>query len=373
MLKRLLLVDDEKFFLKSLKDGLSSLSDIFEIDICHSVNTAIKNIVTHHYDLVVTDIRMPGKTGIDLLAYLRDVRFKGDVIVMSAYNNEETIQNIKDLGGVDVISKPFKLEWFKNMLLERFSGESPGAEQAVTFEGISLVTVMQIINLEKKTSALEINIEGCPGMIYFVDGEIIHAEFDDLEGKEALIRLIVLDSGVITVKNIREKIPRTIEIPFENYIMNIMKTLDERRKELGITMGEPDEPGDDDDQSPEVDPSIDEILKQLTEVRGYRGAAVLNAHGQLLAENSKIPGVRFNETAPVIHRTIKISKKMCKENGLGDLDMIRFYTKTGTFFSHCYKDKDSHFHTILVTKTDTNVLMAALKLEKVAKALSTVI
>ncbi len=226
MPKRVLLVDDEELFLKSLKEGLSSLSNVFTTDICFSVNEAIKHLVTRNYDLVVTDIRMPKKTGIELLIYLRDIRFPGKVMVMSSYNTDESSNKIKSLGVVDIISKPFKLEWFKDMLLNQFRKEK---ERTVTFESIDLVTVMQIINMEQKTSALQIDINNKIGTIYFDEGEIVHAEYDGLEDEEAISKLITIDEGIISVKNIKGKVKRTMEIPFVQYVMNMMKIIDECR------------------------------------------------------------------------------------------------------------------------------------------------
>ena len=62
MTKKLLLVDDEKFFLEGLKEGLLDYEDVFTTDICFSVNEAIKLNEKNEYDLIVTDIRMPKKS-----------------------------------------------------------------------------------------------------------------------------------------------------------------------------------------------------------------------------------------------------------------------------------------------------------------------
>ncbi|MCP5046351.1 MAG: response regulator [bacterium] len=225
MTKRLLLVDDEEFFLNSLKDRLDFFSDIFKTDICYSVDEAIEHIETHRYGIVITDIKMPEKTGIHLLVYLRAIKFKGNVIVMSAYNTEEISRNIKVLGGIEVISKPSKIEGFKNMLLDWFSRTEE--ERTVTFERINLVTMMQIINMEKKTAALEIHGNGKSGMIYFTDGEITHAECDGREGEEAFSMLVSLKSPAISVKNSRGNVKQSMATPFQKIIMNMIRSIDE--------------------------------------------------------------------------------------------------------------------------------------------------
>jgi len=420
MAKRLLLVDDEEFFLQSLKDGLEPLSDVFETDICHSVNEAIKHVITHKYDLLITDIRMPGKSGIDLLIYLRDMKFTGKVMVMSAYNTMETSKQIKSLGAVDVISKPFKLNWFKTMVLEKF-GEERAA--AVTFESIDLVTVMQIINMEKKTSALEVTVDGKVGMIYFLDGEVIHSEFDGLEGEPAVLKLITFNEGVIAVKKAQGKIRRTIEIPFVQYMMNIVRTVDEMRRDMALEKNREDlqippapaeaQPKQDDvfiadfalideelpddrfneshvDEAPLTDASdetihnvesgisadkeeirvpISEILDMLSDVNGYLGAGVFSPQGELLEGTTEISGIHFEQAGSLIHDALTDSKKMCREIGFGNLEMLLMYTEIGIIFAVCSDDGKMHFHTILIIKTDGNIAMAKLKMKKVVDAL----
>ena len=227
MPNKILLVDDEKIFLQSLKKGLAELSDVFETDICFSVTEAIKQLEANEYDLVVTDIRMPFKSGIDLLLYLRSINFSGGIKLMSAYKTEENLKKINNIGIVDVISKPFDLEWFQSMLLEYFEKEQ---ESSVTFESIDLLSVMQVINIDKKSSALKIEINGKNGFIYFKDGEIINAEYEDFQGEDAVLELMALNQGKISVIKIKGKVKRTIKTPFVEFIMNTMKRIDEQKE-----------------------------------------------------------------------------------------------------------------------------------------------
>ena len=59
MKKKLLLVDDEEFFLEGLRDGLKEFENIFTTDICFSVDEAKRLHKKNTYDLIVSDIRMP--------------------------------------------------------------------------------------------------------------------------------------------------------------------------------------------------------------------------------------------------------------------------------------------------------------------------
>lgn len=376
MSRKILLVDDEEFFLKSLKDGLESLSDVFETHICHSVNEAIKQVVTIEYDLVITDIRMPGKSGIDLLIYLRDMRFEGKVMVMSAYSTADSNKKIRSLGVVDVIAKPFKLGWFKDMLLDWFKRESG---RRVTFESIDLLTVMQILNMEKKTSALQINIDDRKGVIYFEDGEIIHAEFADLSGEEALLKIVALNKGTIAVKQVTDLVQRTMTVPFVEYMMSIMKTIDEIRRDRR-NPGNTDSAGEflsgedrGNQQKKENIVAISEILRKLNDVNGYLGSGVFTPQGELLEGTTDISGIHFEEAGSLIHDALANSKQMTHEVGFGNMNMLQFYTDMGIIFAKCYNEGSLHFHTIMVIKTDGNVAMARLTLNKVVEALKEIL
>jgi len=361
MPKRILLVDDEQLFLKNLKAGLKPLADIFAIDICYSVNQAIKLLVINEYDLVITDIQMPEKSGIDLLFYLKNIQFPGKVMVMSAYNTDQYNEKLNDYGIIDIITKPFNLEWFINHLVERFKEDD---ERTVTSESINLITVMQIINLEVKTAVLEIDINDKKGSIYFVDGEIIHAEYDNLEGERAVLKLISLNRGVISVKKIDKKIKRTMDIPFIQYMMNIMKTIDEIRRDQQIQVKK-EKNKQKIGNLKEKKMAIQESLKILEEVNGYLGAGIFTPQGEILEGSTEISGIHFEEAGSLVHDTLNNSKAMAKEVGFGKLDLIQLYSEMGIILAKCYNDGNTHFHTILVIKNDGNVAMAKLKLEKV--------
>lgn len=63
-------------------------------------------------DVIVADQRMPGATGLELLAYLRDSDWAIRVILMSAFLNDEVRKEARRLGASAVLAKPFDLDEF---------------------------------------------------------------------------------------------------------------------------------------------------------------------------------------------------------------------------------------------------------------------
>jgi DNA-binding NtrC family response regulator len=118
MEKKILLIDDEIFFLEGLKEGLTESQDVFSTDICFSVDEAIKLIKKNDYDLIVSDIRMPKKSGLDLFVYLKKQKYHGGFIAMTAYITEEILNKMKELGVVDIILKPSSFTDLKDRIID---------------------------------------------------------------------------------------------------------------------------------------------------------------------------------------------------------------------------------------------------------------
>lgn len=60
-------------------------------------------------DVIVSDIRMPGRSGLDALATLRKHDWATPVIMITAFGDEETIAEAKRMGAATVLSKPFDI------------------------------------------------------------------------------------------------------------------------------------------------------------------------------------------------------------------------------------------------------------------------
>ncbi len=117
---RILLVDDESQVLESLK--------VFFRDQGYQVNTApdgaaaLEQLQQSPHDLVVTDIRMPNMTGIELLRSIKEQYPHVEVILITGYGSEEIAAEARRLGAYDYIEKPFDaLELLKTIFncLER--------------------------------------------------------------------------------------------------------------------------------------------------------------------------------------------------------------------------------------------------------------
>jgi DNA-binding response OmpR family regulator len=82
--KRVLLIDDERDILTVMKAGLQRAG--FTVETSHDPRKALDEYVPGRYDLVITDIRMPGLSGLDLYRKIRSVDPDTKVIFLSAFD-----------------------------------------------------------------------------------------------------------------------------------------------------------------------------------------------------------------------------------------------------------------------------------------------
>src|SRR5262245_58986732 len=113
MPERILLVDDEDNQRVPLRRILEQWG--YQVDDCASVNDAIVSIGTFLPSVVITDLVMPGGSGIDLLREIRG-DFRGSVVVLSGKGTiEKAVEALKE-GADDFLEKPLNFQKLRLVL-----------------------------------------------------------------------------------------------------------------------------------------------------------------------------------------------------------------------------------------------------------------
>ncbi|MAY41056.1 sigma-54 dependent transcriptional regulator [Neptuniibacter sp. UBA6509] len=107
-----LVVDDEPGILSFLQKALSKRFALVET--AGSVEEAEKLRARCHFDLLIVDIKLPGRSGMEWHEALQNSERRSDVIFMTAYADLETAIQAIRLGAADFILKPFRLEQMMN-------------------------------------------------------------------------------------------------------------------------------------------------------------------------------------------------------------------------------------------------------------------
>ncbi len=115
-MKTVLIVDDEYLIRWSLKEGLK---DHFRVLTAGAVAEALALLQAETVHAVVTDLRMPGGNGMQLVEALRQRQPDVKVFVISAYGSDDVIDRLFQLDVDGYIRKPFEIELVKDMLETR--------------------------------------------------------------------------------------------------------------------------------------------------------------------------------------------------------------------------------------------------------------
>jgi DNA-binding response OmpR family regulator len=103
-----LVVDDEADICFTLSTLLES--DGFQVLTAMDAGSAEALCLGHEFSLILCDISMPVRTGLELLARLRQMSVGSAVVMLTAHSEKEKIIEALRLGAVDYVTKPFQPE-----------------------------------------------------------------------------------------------------------------------------------------------------------------------------------------------------------------------------------------------------------------------
>ncbi|MGR3301062.1 MAG: response regulator [Candidatus Scalindua sp.] len=122
MNNRILLVDDEETIRYVLKEAL--VSEGYKVDVARDAFQAMERFKTAPYDLIITDIKMRGMDGIQLIREIKKSDSHLKIVIITAYGSLETVKEAAKLGVVEMISKPFKIQEIKDVLVRMLNNSS---------------------------------------------------------------------------------------------------------------------------------------------------------------------------------------------------------------------------------------------------------
>ena len=107
MVPSVLIIDDEKHTREGLQQALE---EHYDVSVAGSADEAFNLMEAQEHDVIVTDLRMPGKSGLKVIDKALALPSKPVVIMMTAYGNIETAVEAMKRGAFDFLTKPVNLE-----------------------------------------------------------------------------------------------------------------------------------------------------------------------------------------------------------------------------------------------------------------------
>lgn len=191
------------------------------------------------------------------------------------------------------------------MLMDSGSG---GFEGAVG--GMPLSDVIQLKAYNRFTGLISVEYRDQAGVIYFRNGEIVHAEQHDKMGEEAFYHLIRWPGGRFAMQDNVAAPTRTIENSVSYLLLEAHRLMDEENN--------PD--GQQEPAAPAAPPKPVSVVEKLCRITGVTGAALLDASGKVL----EAKGAEADETAATAFQLARSAQSLGDIFGVGSFSTASF-------------------------------------------------
>ena len=121
---RILVIDDEKTVCERLSMELERAG--FDVEAYTESSQALERMSSQHFDLVITDIKMRGPNGIEVMNFVNENHPTTRVIVITGFATVETAREALKGGAVDFIPKPFKMSELREFALRLAAEKTKG-------------------------------------------------------------------------------------------------------------------------------------------------------------------------------------------------------------------------------------------------------
>lgn len=223
----ILLVDDEALFRHSVTDALSALCSDYRVLQATHGREALEHVQGTEVDVIVSDISMPVMDGLQLLLALREQRWTGPVIIVTAFGNPRLESGVTRQGAFSYLEKPVDLHELIDAIRSAVEGEHSH------IEGLTLSGFAQLLTLERKTCRLRVSDDERFGDLFFTAGQLVDARLGQAVGERAAIDLLSWDSpsAKLDLYTQFQSQRTTIEAPLNHLLLEAMRLKDEAQEE----------------------------------------------------------------------------------------------------------------------------------------------
>jgi DNA-binding NtrC family response regulator len=111
-----LVLDDEAIVCERLKEFLEGKG--LQVEAFTESAKAVARLREKRFNVVVTDMKMPGPTGMDVLKFIKEEQPSTQAIVITAYGAIESFRDTEALGAFEYVTKPFQIANIYNLILK---------------------------------------------------------------------------------------------------------------------------------------------------------------------------------------------------------------------------------------------------------------
>jgi CheY-like chemotaxis protein len=214
-------VDDEVNLRFAIERGLRKAGH--HADSASTVRQAIERLRSQPYDTVVTDLRMPGGDGLELIQWLGSYSPSTKILVISAYITAEFRAEYESSPTIGILEKPVEL----GKLIELVEQLGPRRGFYGNSIEVELFDYVQMVALSGRDKLVKVVTPVNEGKIWFEHGDIVHAEFESHVGEMAFYKLLATGRGTFTEVFYTDPPKRTIMGSATGLLMEAARQMDE--------------------------------------------------------------------------------------------------------------------------------------------------
>ncbi len=204
--KRILVIDDHFEMLEFLRSMLELSGQDYEVLAVPSAEEGFFEVKVTHFDLIISDVRLPGMSGFDLVRRVRGLGHDTPIIMITAYSSAQGKKEADELGVYRLFMKPLDtdsvLTAVHNALydkpIEVLKGEVVDPERIVEKTAVSGSVQKRLQTLRTDTGAMQLILATVEGNVLFTAGSgNLSGQQLDLPALAAIIARNIKDSYLL--------------------------------------------------------------------------------------------------------------------------------------------------------------------------------
>ena len=235
---KVLLVDDNPMVLGMLQHALSSMA---EVKTASDGPDALLKAVDDPPDLLVSDYRMPGMDGRQLMEKLKSRTSTAGIAIILLATKSDITERLSAQDPVDdYLEKPFFLKEATHRIkqvIDKIALEKMA--KSVSSDGIvrgnlsqmNVIDLVQSLEMGRKSCLLTLKNDQDRCQMYFREGQVMHATYGELSGNEAVFKVLRWTGGNFQIDFEANTAEETTTLNTQGLLMEGLRLLDESRRD----------------------------------------------------------------------------------------------------------------------------------------------
>jgi len=236
---KVLLVDDNPMVLEMLRQSLAHFATIQTLT---DGADALLKTIDEKPDLIIADYTLPNMDGLQLVQKIKARAATASIPVILVASKADINEKLKPVQDIveDFIEKPFFIKEasakikkvIDKISLEKMAREAPrDSVLRGSLEQMNVLDLLQSLDMGRKTCALTLSNNNDTCRMYFTDGQINHAQYDQLKGDEAVYKVLAWTGGTFEIDFKVSSTEQTVTQSTQGLLLEGLRLLDETNRD----------------------------------------------------------------------------------------------------------------------------------------------